>query len=413
MTTRKQLIIATTVIVAIGITAWLFLPGSPIGKHIFVRTKPPARPQLFRYASLTSLDLFRYLCTTSGLRPSPGGDLLLQDGNMAHLSLQRNLQEEVRAFMEKRKVPYAVFVAIEPKTGRVLASVAHSSLSPEWENRAPFSGYPMASLFKVVTAAAAFQTGKANALTPIHFRGGATSESPSRWGRPGRGGDAAIPLCNAMAHSVNPAFGRLAEDCLDPATLSATARQFGFGTYPFGGNFIAMAELPTPTTDGELMRMAAGLDHKVRISPFQVAMIFAALGNGGTMPTPSLVDAIQGPGGKELYRMKPAPLAAMTSPHVAAELLRAMSQTVASGTAKTAFRDAKGRRYHQAIPVAGKTGSIVGFEPRGHYNWFAGVAPANDPQIAFVALTINGDMLRLRAPQLGRAALDIFFANKR
>jgi cell division protein FtsI/penicillin-binding protein 2 len=411
MTTRKKLISATVVIAALSLAVCLFQPNGPVGKHLF-RKSAPQKPQFFRYGSVTSLNLFRYACTTAGCAPTAGNSLLLPDGNRAQLSLRQDLQQGVKAVMEKAKLPYGVFVAIEPKTGRILAAVSHSTMSKEWENRAPFSSYPMASLFKVVTAAAAFQTGKANALTPLHFRGGATSESPSRWGKPGRGGDAAIPLCNAMAHSVNPAFGRLAEDCLDASTLASTAREFGFGTYPFGGNFVAMAELPTPATNGELMRLAAGLDHKVRISPFQVAMIFAALGNGGTMPVPSLVDAIREPGGKQLYQMKPSPLAAMTSPHVATELIRAMSLTVVSGTAKIAFRDAKGRRYHETIPVAGKTGSIIGFEPEGHYNWFAGVAPANDPQIAFVALTINDDLLRLRAIKLGRTALDIFFAGR-
>lgn len=408
----RKTVLYAIIIAGVCISGAVFLTASPTGNRLFGKDSAPAKPQLFRYASLAGLDLFRYVCTTAGLPPSSGGDLLLQDGNIARLSLHGDLQAGLRAVMEKSRVPYAVFIAIEPKTGRVLASVSHSSLSTEWENRAPFTGYPMASLFKVVTAAAAFESGKANALTPLHFRGRASSESPSRWGKPGRGGDTTLPLCNAMARSVNPAFGRLAEECLDMSMLASTAKQFGFGTAPFGGNFIATEELPTPSTSGELMRMAAGLDYRIKISPFHVAMIFAALGNGGTMPVPSFVDTIHKPGGKEIYQMKPSPLFTMTSPHVAGELIRSMSGTVITGTAKTAFRDSKGLRYHSLIPVAGKTGSIIGYDPRGHYNWFAGLAPADNPRIAFVALTINGDLLRLRAPQLGRAALDIFFAGK-
>lgn len=408
MTTGKKLTLVTLIVAVLTLTLWLFLPAGPLGKHLFARPSLPGKPQFFRYASVTSLDLFRYLCTTAGFNGSET-TLALPDGNVAKLSLRQDLQKGLETVMEKSKVPYAVFVAIEPKTGRVLAAVSHSTVSPEWQKRAIFGDYPMASLFKVVTAAAAFQSGKATAATPIRFRGRPSSESPSGWGKPGSGGDMSLPLCNAMAHSINPAFGRLAEDCLDMAGLSATAKQFGFGTPLFGGNFMTAADLPTPSTNGELMRMAAGLDHRVKISPFQVAMIFAALGNRGIMPVPSVVDAVQTPESKDLYRSKAVPLYAMTTPHVAGELIRAMSETVITGTAKTAFRDPKGRRYHTSIPVAGKTGSIVGFDPRGHYNWFAGVAPAGNPQIAFVALTINGDLLRLRAPQLGRAALDIFF----
>lgn len=408
--TRKKLTVSIILIVVACLAGALYHARS-LAVGLFGSSPAEAKPQLFKYSSLSSLDLFRHVCTATPVPSATGNRFLLQDGNVAQLSLHQDLQNGVRAFMEKSRIPYAVFVAIEPKTGRVLANVSYSSLAPDWEARASFAGYPMASLFKVITAAAAIESGKANALTPLHFRGGASSESPSRWGKPGRSGDTTLSLCNAMALSVNPAFGRLADECLNMPMLTATARQFGFGTDPYGGNFIASNDLPTPATNGELMRMAAGLDHKLRVSPFHTAMIFAALANKGTMPVPSFVDSISEPGGKQLYRLQPASLAAVATPYAANELIRAMSDTVITGTAKTAFRDARGRRYHHQIPVAGKTGSITGFDPRGHYNWFAGMAPADDPKIAFVALTINGDLLRLRAPQLGRAALDIFFRN--
>jgi len=218
-----------------------------------------------------------------------------------------------------------------------------------------------------------------------------------------------MPLADAMAHSVNPAFGRLAADRLGPAALVATAQQFGFGSYPFGGDFIASGKIHNPATDAELMRMAAGLDHSVRTSPFHVAMLFAAIANGGVMPAPSFVDAVTDPAGQNLYSLKPSPLMKVASPAAANELIRAMSRTVCSGTARKAFRGPAGERFRNEILVAGKTGSINGDNPRGHYNWFAGMAPAADPKIAFVALVVNGNRCKLRAPQLGRAALDIFF----
>lgn len=365
------------------------------------------------YSTFTRLEFFRYVCTSTGMPHSGSAEYRLGDGSLARLSLDQDLQSGLMKFLEKSKIHYAVFVAVEPKTGRVLANVSYSSVSPEWGANAAFNVYPMASLFKIVTAAAAFEYCRATADTLLHFRGGSCSESPGSWGRPGRRRDASMHLRDAMAHSVNPAFGRLAGDLLDKPHLVSTARQFGLGADLFGSDFIATGRITSPSTGFELMKMAAGLDHGVRISPFQVAMLFAAIGNNGVMPVPSFVDGVDDPAGKSLNNFKEAPLATITSPAVAGELIRAMSGTVSSGTAKKAFADRAGQRFRTDILVAGKTGSINGDNPVGHYNWFAGVAPAANPRIAFVALVVNNGRKKLSAPRLGREALDIYFPDNR
>ena len=362
------------------------------------------------YSSVTSLDFFRYVSTSTGIPASQGIDYLLSDGNVARLSLDQELQLRLYKFLEKKKVSYAVFVAVEPKTGRILANVSYSAASPSWGARAAFNPYPMASLFKIVTAAAAFESGQFNSTTSLSFRGGACSESPSAWGKPGRSRDARMQLGDAMAHSVNPAFGRLAGDRLGGPLLITTAQNFGLGANLFGSDQITSGKIALPATNGELMRMAAGLDRGVRTSPFHVAMLLAAIGNNGVMPVPSFVDAVENRQGKNLYSFKAAPLTTVTSPAVAAELVRSMSGTVCSGTAKGAFAGPEALRFRTEIAVAGKTGSINGDDPAGHYNWFAGIAPATNPSIAFAALVVNEKQLKVRASQVGRAALDIFFS---
>ncbi|BCS54024.1 penicillin-binding transpeptidase domain-containing protein [Geobacter sp. SVR] len=402
---RRNIVIAGSLALFIGSAlAWGHIPSStPSPNH--------AAPQpAFDYSAATGLGLFRQICTTTAIPTSSSSAYQLSDGNLAHLSLDRSLQTGVRAFLERKKVPYAVFVAIEPKTGRVLANVSYSAQDHGWEPRAAFTAYPMASLFKLITAAAAFESGAATAQTSLHFRGAPCSESPGLWGKPGRSRDASMPLSNAMAHSVNPAFGRLAGDKLGKPLLVNTAQRFGLGCDIYGSREIASGTLTSPDTIGELMRMAAGLDHGVRTSPFHAAMLLAAIANGGVMPVPSFVDAVADPAGTHLYSFRAAPLATVTSPAAAGELIRSMSETVITGTARRAFNDRSGHRFGSELKVAGKTGSICGTAPKGYYNWFAGLAPADNPKIAFAALVINNGRIRLRAPALGRAALDIFFS---
>lgn len=405
-------------LVMVSATIWLAVSAAPkcascsTPEQTMDSVSSGAKPS--DYSTVNRLEFFRHVCTSTGISNSGIAEYRrLGDGSVARLSLDQDLQAGLWKYLEKRKVPYAVFVAVEPRTGRVLANVSYSEVSPAWGANAAFNVYPMASLFKIVTAAAAFEYSGATADTLIRFRGGSCSESPGAWGKLGRTHDASMPLRDAMAHSVNPAFGRLAKDLLDTPHLVAMAQQFGLGANLFCSDFIATGKITVPSTGNDLMRMAAGLDHGVRISPFHVAMLFATIGNKGVMPVPSFVDDVDDPAGKFLFNLKDATLSTITSPAVAGELIRAMSGTVSSGTARKAFADRGGRRFRTDIPVAGKTGSINGDNPVGHYNWFAGVAPADNPRIAFVALVVNDDRLRLKATQLGRAALDIYFSENR
>ncbi|HEY3307207.1 MAG TPA: penicillin-binding transpeptidase domain-containing protein [Desulfuromonadaceae bacterium] len=407
---RRDIGLVTVGLAICAALACVSLPKAAC-RHLYSLTGDSGthQPQPY-YASVTSLDFFRYVSTNTGIPASRSLDYLLSDGNVARLSLDQDLQLHLYNFLEKKKVPYAIFVAVEPRTGRILANVSYSAASSSWGSRASFNPYPMASLFKIVTAAAAFESGKFNSTTSLSFRGASCSESPSSWGKPGRSRDARMQLNDAMAHSVNPAFGRLAGDRLGGPLLFATAQRFGLGANLFGSDLIHSGKISLPSTNGELMRMAAGLDHSVRTSPFHVAMMLAAIGNGGVMPVPSFVDAVDDRQGNNLYSFRAAPLATITSPAVAEELVRSMSGTVCSGTAKRAFADPEALRFRNEIAVAGKTGSINGDDPAGHYNWFAGIAPAANPSIAFAALVVNENRVRVRASQVGRAALDIFFS---
>ena len=63
-----------------------------------------------------------------------------------------------------------------------------------------------------------------------------------------------------------------------------------------------------------------------------------------------------------------------------AELRELMVGVVARGTAKSAFRDTRGRPLLGPVRVAGKTGSLSGVDPKGRYEWFIGVAPAESPR---------------------------------
>jgi peptidoglycan glycosyltransferase len=128
---------------------------------------------------------------------------------------------------------------------------------------------------------------------------------------------------------------------------------------------------------------------------------------------PHWIEAVYDPDGREL----PIPAAAAPRQVITAELaaeLRAMlTDTTVKGTARRAFRKRNGRPMLGPVKVAGKTGSLSGKDPTGRYEWFAGVAPAEDPSIAVAVLVVQTDLWWRNASQIAAEVLQGVFCEGR
>jgi cell division protein FtsI/penicillin-binding protein 2 len=330
------------------------------------------------------------------------------EGDLLHYTIQGDLQKRVHDFMASNQVPYGVFVAIEPASGRILAMTSYSAVDPNWAKTAFFDLYPMASLFKIITASAALESRKITPETVIEFRGKATSENPRYWEASPKGKNNRIDVTYAMGKSINPVYGRLASDVAGKASVMESAKRFGFNQPLLPGTSAKESTAAEPQNSQELMRMGAGLDHDVKVSPLHAAVIMAAIANGGKMMAPGLTDRITDTKGGNREAFTPREVRNLVSPETAAALTRMLSSTVTSGTSRRAFHDRRGRPRLK-VDVAAKTGSISGTDPRGHYSWFAAFAPANNPRIALVSLVINQDKWKIKSSQVGEQALEEFF----
>jgi cell division protein FtsI/penicillin-binding protein 2 len=287
--------------------------------------------------------------------------------------------------------------------------VAHSVVDPAWEPNSFFNSYPMASLFKIVTAAAALEQKKISPDTVFAFRGKLTSENPRLWDvKPGKQNQQ-MPLAMAMGKSVNPVFGRLASDVVGRDSIFSYAERFGFNQILLPGTCLKPSSAVKPQTDAELKLMGAGLCREVKISPLHAASMMAAIANDGVMMLPALAQEIRNSRGETVFTQKSLPLRNLVTPATAGQLTRMLATTVNSGTSRKVFHDRRGRSRFASINIAAKTGSINGKDPTGHYSWFAAYAPTDDPQIALVALVINQDKWKIKASYVGEQALEAFF----
>jgi cell division protein FtsI/penicillin-binding protein 2 len=90
---------------------------------------------------------------------------------------------------------------------------------------------------------------------------------------------------------------------------------------------------------------------------------------------------------------------------MAEELRSMLVRTTTHGTARSAFRDRRGRPKLRDIKVAGKTGNLSGGDPHGRYEWFVGVAPASEPTVAIAVLQLQSNLWWSKSSEL---AADVF-----
>ncbi len=325
----------------------------------------------------------------------------LAAGRRAVLTLDPELQAHIEGQLQRYEVPYGSVVAMNPRNGRVLAYVSHSSANPAAPDLARDATPPTASVFKVITGAALVDAG----VSPnerVCFSGGGSRLTARHLEQ--TDGNRCATLSEAMGGSINAVFARLADRHLDAPTLTRYAEAFGFGhALPF--------DVPVPASPGEvpterleMARTAAGFWH-MHMSPLHGALIASTIANDGQMPRAGMIDRVEAPDGTILHRFEPSVYRNVIPRRTARAVNAMMQNTVRRGTARRTFHDQRGNPFLPGIEVAGKTGTLSAERPYRGYTWWVGFAPADDPQIAVAALVVNTPRWRIKASYVAREAL--------
>ena len=410
---KLALLFIAIVLALIPLSVFALRKSESAGSHLrarvatFTPTAPTAAEAAKAPVAISRFETASDLLTTTEINGSRIS-ALTPEGSQHNFTIQGDQQRRVYDFLAKNKVPYGVFVAIEPASGRILGMTSYSSIDPAWAKRSAYGLYPMASLFKIITASAALESNKITPESVIEFRGGSYSENPKYWDINPRGGNNRMNATFAMGKSINPLYGRVASDIAGKSSVMASVSRFGFNQELFPGVPTKPSQAAEPASNHGLRLMGAGLDHEVKISPLHAAVIMSAIANGGKMMLPGLTSSIIDGQGVEKELFTPRELRHLVTPETSASLTRMLSSTVLTGTSRKAFHDRQGRPRVD-VPIAAKTGSINGTDPKGHYTWFAAFAPIQNPRIALVALVINPDKWKVKASQVGEQALEEFF----
>lgn len=300
-------------------------------------------------------------------------------------------------------------VALDPSTGDILAMVSSPDFDPTTlashdrqeattarqallddparplENRA-ISGrlYPPGSVFKLVTAAAALESGQFDESSVVPGPAEldlpqTTANLPNSGGRP-CGPDDRVSLTDALRISCNTAFGSVGLQLGDDA-LREQAQAFGFGQELRVPLPVTPSTLPEDMNQPQTAQAAIG-QFDVRVTPLQIAMISAGIANGGTVMRPTLVRAVRSQDLETIEESEPSELSRAVSPETAATLTRMMTTVVTDGTGRAA--------QIPGVSVAGKTGTAQHAEGRPPHAWFTAFAPVENPRVAVAVVVEEG-----------------------
>jgi penicillin-binding protein A len=327
-------------------------------------------------------------------------------GNDLHLTLRPGAQ---RIALNALAGKCGAAVALEPKTGRVLVSVSSPTYDPNLIegnfaeasrpqfgcqarllNRAAAGLYTPGSTFKVVTAGAALDSGR--------FTPSSTFYDPGyceEYGRRVNNYDTSSPfgtvtLAQAMQSSINSVFCNIGK-ALGGRRLVDKMKRFGFYSVPpletpvneraISGLYNSRGRLVTDENKIDPGRTAFGQGPNTaepKLTPLQMAMVAAAIANGGMVMKPYVVEKVVAPDGSEVTKTNPDTLGRAVGARNAAEIARMMESVVSGGTGTAA--------QIPGIRVAGKTGTAESGVQGTNTTSFMSFAPADNPRVAVAVL---------------------------
>ena len=326
-------------------------------------------------------------------------------------------------------------VALDPKNGDVLALFSAPAYDPniftrrlnrqEWQdlienpyhplqNRALQNAYPPGSVFKIVTALTALEKGVVDPSFSVSCPGYSIVYG-NRFRCHKQGGHGVMNLRSAIKNSCNVYFHALGQR-LQIDTLAESARRFGLGKLSgidlegeraglVPDTRWAKERRKQPWYPGETISVVTG-QGPILTTPIQIAVMMAAVANGGYLVEP------------RLYRDKNAPSAPPSAIGISAANMALMREALwatvnEGGTASSA--------RVPGLDIAGKTGTAqvvrqetwtsndqLQAEERDHA-WFASFAPAHDPQIVIVVFVEHGGGGSKAAAPIAKALYEKFF----
>jgi len=341
-----------------------------------------------------------------------------EDSYKITTSIDIYLQEYLLSLMDRLKgltrgKPQRIaLVVMEADTGKIIAMTGFDLENPD-SNPCIESDYPAASIFKIITAAAAVETLGYTPQTQLYFNGNKYTLYKRQLKDVKNKYTYKISFSRAFAESVNPIFGKIGKNYLGKEKLESYAEAFGF-------NQVIHSELPfesgsfeTNESEYHLAELGCGFNNDTTISPMFGAMLISAVLNSGNLTMPSIVEHVTNADGKIIYKNKTSTYKKAIMPKTAATMIALLEKTITKGTARKSFRGASRDKVLSTLAIGGKTGSLYNKKHTVKYDWFIGFGKqkSTNKKIALSIVVGHRKYIGTRATTYAKMILKQYFKN--
>jgi penicillin-binding protein 2 len=381
-------------------------------------------------------------------RPTPGGQLKVvepEPGDNLWLTIDTGLQEAGEAALAGTGL-YGAYVAMDVRDGSVLAMGSSPTYDPDvlteptqkqvdelyrdpvsspLTNRAIAGAYPTGSTFKPITSVAALASGSVTTTEAI-YDDGAFTLGGITFENAGGVAHGSLSMQKALEVSSDVFYYTLGDRMNGSSALQEWAHRLGIGRetgIDLPGELPGLLPTPAwrnqlyregltdrPWSGGDNVNLAVG-QGDLQADPLQMAVAYATIANGGSVPRPHVAMQVEDAAGRVLREVEPRPARQV-------EIDPEWRETILAGL-HDAAQSGEGTSYSVfggfPIPVAGKTGTA---ERPGHadQSWYVVLAPYPDPEIVvavtfeeggFGAETAAPAALELLSEYFGKTAKDV------
>ena len=325
-------------------------------------------------------------------------------------TINAKLQSYIDRMLNRSKTIQAAVVVLNPHDGRVLAMSSHDK-NGDGANLCLKAGYPAASLFKIVSAAAAIEAAGYSPEKRLYYNGRRhTLYKNQLKERRGRFTNE-TKLRKAFAASNNSVFGKLGMHVLGQEVMDDYASKFYFNrAIPFDIP-VEISVTEVPEDEYGLAEIASGFNKVTMVSPLHAALLACTVVNKGEMVVPRLIDTVSDDSQAVLYRSHYRSLGPAVQTNTADGLKIMMEDTVRYGTGRKAFRKLRRRKMFRKFDMGAKTGTINDVTDRFKFDWVTAfaLAPQGTDGVCIGVLAVHGEKLGTRATEMARAIIDYKF----
>ncbi|MBW1779907.1 MAG: hypothetical protein JRL30_04130 [Deltaproteobacteria bacterium] len=327
-------------------------------------------------------------------------------------SLDPDLQSYITALLQKSQTLKAAVVVLRHDDGRVLAMASYDK-EGSGESLCLRADFPAASLFKIVSAAAALESAGFTPEQTVYFDGYKHTLYKRQLKQKRGKYTSKISFKRAFGSSINPVFGKLGIYHLGQRVMVDSAEKFFFNrSIPFDFP-VAKSIVDVPDDNFGLAEIASGFNKSTVISPLHAALLASAVANNGVMMKPWLVKRVLQEDGDILYQGSPDKMGSSISKETAQDLKILMRETVTHGTCRKSFRRLRRKKTFKDVELGAKTGTINDRTDQFKYDWLtAYVLPPNGRKgICIAVLGVHGKRLGIRAGKLARIIINHYLSS--